>query len=157
MIHALLVAFQLAAASPHAASLAGPLIVKDASRTTSVALVATPGGPLLRADQLRPILPITVSHLTGERWMLILNGVGIAVEEGNRFARVGDKTYQLAASPEVRNGALYVPLQLVAEIVPRVVTNLVWDPERFELRAFSAVQKFAIRDAPASLLAAYPC
>ena len=149
MIIALVAAFQLAAASPQGASSVGPLVVKDASRSRSVALVATAGGPLLRADQLRPVLPITVSHLTGNRWMLIVNGVAISVEEGNRFARVGDQTYQLAVSPEVRRNALYVPLQLVAEIIPRVATNLVWDAERFELRAFSSVQKFASRESAA--------
>ncbi len=150
MITALLAAFQLAAASPPAASPAGPLVVKDASRSVSVALVATAGGPLVRADQLRPIVPLTVSHLTAHRWMLIVNGVGIEVEEGLHFAKVGDQSYQIAVAPEVRKGVLYVPLQLVAEIIPRVATNLVWDPERFELRAFSAVQKFASRDADAA-------
>jgi len=150
MITALIAAFQLAAVSPQVASPAGPLVVKDASRSTSIALVATPAGPLVRADQLRPIVPITVSHLTANRWMLIVNGVGIEVEEGLHFAKVGDQTYQIAVAPEVRKGALYVPLQLVAEIIPRVATNLVWDPERFELRAFSSVQKFADRDAAAA-------
>jgi N-acetylmuramoyl-L-alanine amidase len=150
MITALIAAFQLAAASPQAAQPAGPLIVKDASRSTSVALVATSAGPLVRADQLRPIVPITVSHLTANRWMLIVNGVGIEVEEGLHFAKVGDQTYQIAVAPEVRKGALYVPLQLVAEIIPRVATNLVWDPERFELRAFSSLQKFANRDVAAA-------
>jgi N-acetylmuramoyl-L-alanine amidase len=111
-----------------------------------VALVTAEGGLLLRAQQLSPIVPITVSHLTGSRWLLIVNGTAIEVEDGVRFAKVGDQTYQLAASPEVRRGELYVPLQLVVEIVPRVTSNLVWDPERFELRAFSSLQKFAARD-----------
>ena len=150
MILALAAALQIASASPAAPSPAGTLTVKDASRSASVALVAAEGGPLLRAEQLRPIVPITVSHLTGSRWMLIVNGTAIEVEHGLRFAKVGDQTYQLAAAPEVRKGALYVPLQLVAEIVPRVATNLVWDPERFELRAFSPLQKFATRAAAAA-------
>ena len=149
MIVALLTAFQLAAATPVAPA-ANTLVVKDASRTTSVALVATDNGPLLRADQLKPIVPITVSHLTANRWMLIVNGVAIEVEENNRFAKIGDQTYQLAAAPEVRKSSLYVPLQLVAEIIPRVATNLVWDAERFELRAFSSVQKYAAREAVSS-------
>ncbi|MEO5813834.1 MAG: N-acetylmuramoyl-L-alanine amidase [Gemmatimonadaceae bacterium] len=150
MITALIAAFQLAATLPQVAQPAGPLIVKDASRSTSVALVATSAGPLVRADQLRPIVPITVSHLTANRWMLIVNGVGIEVEEGLHFAKVGGQTYQIAVAPEVRKGTLYVPLQLVAEIIPRVATNLVWDAERFELRAFSSLQKFANRDAAAA-------
>ncbi len=144
MIGALLAAFQLAVTAPASAS--GPLVVKDATRATRVALVGTAGAQMLRADQLRPIVPITVSHLTGQRWMLIVNGTAIEVEEGIRFARVGEETYQLAVAPDVRRGALYVPLQLVAEIVPRVATNLIWDADRFELRAFSTTQRFAARE-----------
>ena len=149
MMLALALAFQLAGAVTAMDTLApaGPLVVKDASRSSSIVLVAAPGGPLLRAELLRPIVPLTVSHLTGNRWMLIVNGTAIQVEEGLRFARVGDQTYQLATAPEVRKGALFVPLQLVAEIIPRIVTNLIWDPARFELRAFSAGQKFANREA----------
>ena len=143
MILSLVAAFQLAAATPVPTA----LLVKDASRSASVALVPTDGGPMLRAEQLRPIVPITVSHLTEHRWMLIVNGTAIEVEEGIRFAKVGEQTYQLTVAPKVRKGALYVPLQLVVEIVPRVANNLVWDAERFELRAFSAVGKFAAREA----------
>ena len=147
MILALVAAFQIAAAAPaDTGSRSGPLVVKDASRSATIALVAAPGGPLLRAEQLKPIVPITVSHLTGSRWMLIVNGTAIEVEEGLHFATVGGQTYQLATAPEVRKGALYVPLQLVAEIVPRIATNLIWDPARFELRAFSSLQKFAARE-----------
>src|SRR5258705_4778282 len=145
MIRALLAAFQLAAA-PLTGGPAGPLIVKDASRSVSVVLVATPDGPILRADALRPVVPVTVSHLMGDRWMLIVNGTAIEVSPGRRFATVGADSYQLATPPEVRKGVLYVPLQLVVEIVPRVVNNLVWDAERFELRAFSSLTRFADRE-----------
>ena len=152
MILALAAAFQLAAAAPGDISpRPSILVVKDATRSVSVALVSGVGGPLLRAEQLKPIVPITVSHLTGNRWMLIVNGTGIDVSDGVRFARVGDQTYQLAAAPEVRKGVLYVPLQLVAEFIPRLVTNLNWDADRFELRAFSSLQKFSTRDVPAPL------
>jgi N-acetylmuramoyl-L-alanine amidase len=141
MIVALLVAFQLAATSPSA----NALVVKDASRKVSVPIVASPTGPLVRPDQLRPVVPITVSHLTGDRWMLIVGGSSIEVEEGVRFARVGDATFQLSRPPEVRRGVLYVPLQLVVELVPRIAGNLAWDVERFELRAFSSTTRFEDR------------
>jgi N-acetylmuramoyl-L-alanine amidase len=74
--------------------------------------------------------------------MLIVGGSAIEVEEGLRFARVGDDQFQLARAPEVRRGVLYVPLQLVVELIPRVAGNLAWDPDRFELRAFSAVSLY---------------
>jgi N-acetylmuramoyl-L-alanine amidase len=149
MIRLLLAALQLSAATlpPAGTPPERPLVVKDASRSVSVALVDSPDGPMLRADALRPVLPVTVSHLMGERWMLIVNGTAIEVEAGSRLARVGKESYQLAAAPVVRKGALLVPLQLVVEIVPRVVNNLVWDPERFELRAFTSVTKFSDREA----------
>jgi N-acetylmuramoyl-L-alanine amidase len=141
MIVALLAAFQLASASPSA----NALIVKDAGRKLSVPIVASPTGPLVRPDQLRPVVPITVSHLTGDRWMLIVGGSSIEVEEGVRFARVGDATFQLARAPEVRKGILYVPLQLVVELVPRIASNLAWDVARHELRAFSSTTHYEDR------------
>jgi N-acetylmuramoyl-L-alanine amidase len=146
MIRLLLAALQLTIATPPNPGPGGPLVVKDASRSLSVELTASPDGPMLRADALRPVVPITVSHLMGERWMLIVNGTAIEVEPGSRLARVGADSYQLAAAPNVRNGALYVPLQLVVEIVPRVSNNLVWDPDRFELRVFSTVMTAARRE-----------
>lgn len=151
MILALLAAAQLAAA-PAVGPRQDSLTVSDASRSKSVALVATPDGPILRADRLKPVVPITVSHLMGDRWMLIVNGTGIELQQEVRLAKVGDQHFQLAAAPQVRDGALYVPLQLVVEIIPRVANNLVWDPERFELRAFSSVTR--ARDALATRQAA---
>ena len=142
MIVALLAVFQLAATAPSG----GAFVVRDASRSVSVPLVYSPTGPLVRPDQLRPVVPITVSHLTGDRWLLIVNGAAIEVEEGVRFARVGEKAFQLARAPEVRKGTLYVPLQLVVELVPRIAGNLAWDVDRFELRAFSSVTRHEDRN-----------
>ena len=141
MIAALVVAFKIAAASPSPAA----LVVKDASRKVSVPIVASPSGPLVRPDQLRPVVPITVSHLTGDRWMLIVGGSSIEVEEGLRFARVGESTFQLAGAPEVRKRFLYVPLQLLVELMPRIAGNLAWDADKFELRAFSSTTRYEDR------------
>ena len=141
MMAALLAAFQLAAASPSA----GAFVVRDASRSVSVPLVYSTSGPLVRPELLRPVVPITVSHLTGDRWLLIVGGSTIEVEEGVRFARVGDAAFQLARAPEVRKGSLYVPLQLVVELVPRIAGNLAWDVDRFELRAFSSLTRYEDR------------
>ena len=147
MIRLLIAALQLAVAPPIDGGPVGPLVVKDASRSVSIVLEATPDGPILRADALRPVVPVTVSHLMGDKWMIIVNGTAIEVEPGTRFARVGTERYQLAGAPTVRHGKLFVPLQLVVEIVPRVANNLVWDAERFELRVFSSGTKFADREA----------
>src|SRR5256885_10852809 len=98
---------QVRAASPPPARPLGPLVVKDASRSVSVALVPGANGPMLRADQLRPLVPVTVSHLMGDRWMIIVKGKAIEVEPGVRLDAVGDETYQLAGAPAARKVALY--------------------------------------------------
>ena len=56
MIVALATAFQLAVA---AGASTGPraLVIKDASRSLTVPLAASPQGPMVRADQLRPVVP----------------------------------------------------------------------------------------------------
>jgi N-acetylmuramoyl-L-alanine amidase len=146
MIRLLLAALQLSIATPTPSDPTRPLVVKDASRSVSVVLETTDEGPSLRADAIRPIVPVTVSRLMGSRWMIIVRGTAIEVEAGSRLAKVGAERYQLAGAPFVRKGALFVPLQLVVEIVPRIANNLVWDPERFELRAFSSVTTFADRE-----------
>ena len=146
MITALIAALQLVASSPTAPTTTGPLVVKDASRSVSIALTPSVDGPMLRVDQLRPVVPVTVSHLMGDRWMIIVKGKAIEVEPGIRLARFDEETYQLAAAPEVRRGALYVPLQLVVELIPRLVGNLAWDPAHFELRVFSSLSRYADRD-----------
>ena len=82
-----------------------------------------PTGPMLRAEQLRPMHPAsTVSHAPASGTMLDRlaarhRGRGRA----SRFVRVGDDQFQLAARAGRAAGVLYVPLQLVVELIPRVV------------------------------------
>ena len=149
MILALAAAFQLAIVAPEAAGPPSALVVKDATHSVTLAVVQTPAGPMVRADRLKPILGVTASHLMGDRWVLIVGSSVIELEQGVRVAKVGDASYQLAASPELRKGVLYVPVQLVAELVPRIVPNLIWDPDRFELRAFSTITRVGADDPPA--------
>jgi N-acetylmuramoyl-L-alanine amidase len=52
------------------------------------------------------------------------------------FAKVGTEVMPLAAAPFVESGRLYVPMQLVAELLPRLGTGVLYDAERSELRQF---------------------
>ena len=149
MIGALLLALQLAVVAPGAGGLPDTLVVKNASRRVALGVDRGGGTPMVRADRLKAILGVTVSHLMADRWLLIVGGASIEVAPGVRVARVGGATYQLASAPDLRRGVLYVPVQLVAELVPRIVPNLIWDADRFELRLFSAVNHFGSVDDPA--------
>jgi N-acetylmuramoyl-L-alanine amidase len=62
--------------------------------------------------------------------------VGFDVTPQVPFARMGDEVLPLTSAPFVEAGRLYVPLQLVAELVPRYGTGVMYDPDRGELRVF---------------------
>ena len=52
----------LAARSIHTPFRIQALVLKDANRSVTVPLAASAQGPMVRADQLRPIIPVTVSQ-----------------------------------------------------------------------------------------------
>lgn len=134
MIAALLLALQLAAADSGAPA---TLIVRNGAQEGMVPLVRTAAGPMLEADRLAPVLPVSVKTLTDGQYVLVVPGAEITVTAQVPFARVRGDVVPLASAPTVYDGALFVPLQLVAEVVPRYATGLIYDGRRTELRAFA--------------------
>lgn len=131
MIAAALFAFLQFPAPP------GVLTVRGAERETAVPLVETNAGPAVRADLVAVALGGRVRQLAGGHYAVSLPGVDFDVAEQVPFARAGDDVVPLAASPFVDDGKLYVPLQLVAEALPRYGSGVLYDAGRGELRTFS--------------------
>jgi len=128
MIGMLLLAFQAAA---------GPtLTVRTADGVKLVPLFWSASGLSLRPDLLAPAVPTTVRALPNNYYTLSLGGIDIELAEQVPFARIGSSLVPLVAPPYVEGGVLYVPLHVVSELVPRYATNLMFDAERLELRAF---------------------
>lgn len=133
MIATLLLAFQVAA---------GPdILVVKADSETVVPLVRAGEGLSLRLDLLAPAIGGVVRSLPDGRVIVTLGGSELTLNEGVPFVQAGAELVPLASAPAMRDGRLYIPLQFVAEIVPRVVSGLLYDPIRGELRAFSTVAR----------------
>ena len=140
MIAALLLVLQAAA---------GPdILVVKAESETVIPLVRTEQGLSLRVDLLGSALGAGLRTAPDGWTILSLGQSELALIEGVPFARAGAELLPLAAAPRMRDGRLHIPLQLVAEAVPRMVTGLMYDPARGELRAFSTVARTATASPP---------
>ena len=133
MIASLLLAFQVAS---------GPdVLVVKADSETVVPLVRAGEGLSLRLDLLAPAIGGVVRSLPDGRTILTIERAELTLNEGVPFVQAGAELVPLAAAPAMRDGRLYIPLQFVAEVVPRLATGLLYDPLRGELRAFSTVAR----------------
>ena len=127
--------------------------VRGVARDTTLAVVATPAGGALRADVVLPLIGGSVSASTTGRWKIDAPGVSFTLVDGVPFATTKDGPIPLAAAPILRNGTLLLPLQILADIVPRIGNRVVWDAESRELRAFRNLAKNA-NPTPAAAVAA---
>jgi len=109
--------------------------VLEGDRSVRVSVTRGADAPMVRLDAVRPVLPVTIVR-DGTRWTATIRGATIAGELLSPFVRAGGELRQLVASPVLRDGALHVPLQLLAEVLPQIANGFLWDPERRELRAF---------------------
>jgi len=130
MILPLLALLQAAQPAPAA------LTVRAGGRIVSVPTVAAGNGVALRADQVTGPLGGSVRDLKNGHYAVAFPGVEFDVTAQVPFAKVGTEVMPLAAAPFVESGRLYVPMQLVAELLPRLGTGVLYDAERSELRQF---------------------
>ena len=143
MIAALLLVLQVFAATPTRpttpTALTAPtiLFVRHGEREATVPLVPTSAGLALRAELLAPALPTSVRRLPNGRHALSLAGVELGLIEQVPFASIGEAIVPLTGAPFVRGGSLFVPLQIVSEILPRFASGIVYDPGRSELRTLA--------------------
>lgn len=120
-----------------ALQLATTVVVRDAHRTVRVPLVATAAGPMVRPEAFGDMLPVGVHHDSASSYTLDVWGVRLQVEVGLALVRLGDEVRQLATAPVLRNGHLFVPLQLISEVFPSTVPNTRWDAEAGQLIVFT--------------------
>ena len=130
MLLPLLLALQAAVQAPPA------LTVRAGGRAVEVPTVATGEGPAVRADLVTMLVGGSVRALPNGHHAIAFPGVEFDVTAQVPFARVRDEVVPLVTAPFVEDGRLYVPLQLVAELVPRYGTGLTYDARDGELRQF---------------------
>lgn len=129
--------------------------VRGIARDTTLAVVSTAVGGALRADVVLPLIGGKVTTTAPGRWTIEAPGVSFTLVDGVPFATTKDGPIPLAAAPLLRNGALLLPLQIIADIVPRIGNRIIWDADARELRAFRNLARGSTT-VPASVVAAAP-
>ena len=129
MIIAMLLGLQIGAVPPSVVS------ARSGTLESVVPLVETSAGRVLRLDRLAPALPVTVRAEGPGRFVVAVFNVTMTLADQVPFARVGASVIPLGGAPLMDRDALLVPLQLIAEVLPRLIpTRLSYDPIRSELR-----------------------
>lgn len=129
MIVELLLGLQVGAVPPAVVS------ARAGTLESVVPLVETSAGRVLRVDRLSPALPVTVTPDGPGRFTLSVFDVTMTLSDQVPYARVGGTVITLGGAPLMDRGALLVPLQLVSEVLPRLLPGrLSYDPVRSELR-----------------------
>lgn len=72
-------------------------------------------------------------------YTLTLPGITLRVADHDPFARADSTTIPLDGEPYVVAGQLVLPYAVVTDVLPRVASGVLYDPERGELRVFSAM------------------
>src|SRR5687768_3897589 len=140
---ALLVFLQTAAAQP-------ALIVRDGPVQTMVAVTATGGERMVRADALMSAMGGALVNAPNQRFTLVLPRGRLELVDGIPFARLDTTMIPLSRPPLVRGGFLYLPYQLVSEIIPRHGGGYFYDRSSRELRTFSTVARATPQRPPAA-------
>ena len=129
MIRSLLLALQLAAATP-----GGPLTVRIPGRAAEIPVATRQGVEVVRGDVLAIALGGTLAAESGGRFTLRVGDVALGFTSGSPFVRRGAEAVPLASAPFVADGRLFLPMQVAAEVMPRLLGSFAYDPVSRELR-----------------------
>lgn len=110
-----------------------------------VPLVADRAAPAVAWMHLVRTLPLAVARDSG-RIVAVLAGRTFVFQLGTPYVRAGDSVYGLVDPPYVVRDTLFLPLQWLAEVVPRVL------PRRFRYQA----DQVRLEELPVSITAAPP-
>jgi len=133
---ALFLALQVAGA-PAAAPIPDFIIVRDGASTVSVPVTISGGQASVRADALMRAMKGTLITGTNLHYTLALPRARLDLIDGIPFAKRDTLTIPLSRAPQVRGGQLYLPFQLVSEVIPRFGGGYFYDMAQAELRTFA--------------------
>lgn len=143
MIGALALALQLSA------SVIAPVTVRAGDRATPLPVLASAERVGVRADAVAAALGGVLHQSPGERYTLTVGAAAIELEPSLAMARVDTIIIPLVAAPWLNGTALYIPLQVLAEIIPRFATGFMYEAAVREVRVFTPVTGRAAAVAPA--------
>ncbi|MDQ6717654.1 MAG: N-acetylmuramoyl-L-alanine amidase [Gemmatimonadota bacterium] len=118
-----------------------PIIVKNGATQKAVPVVVNDGKSFVRADLLSTALGGSISVQANGHFALVLPNARFEMIDGVPFAKVDSTVVPLAIAPERRGDVLFVPLQLVTEVIPQYGGGYFYDQELGELRSFLTIVK----------------
>jgi N-acetylmuramoyl-L-alanine amidase len=130
------------------------LMVRDGASQVRVPVMVTAGEATVRADHLMSAIKGALVTVNNQRFALVLPGGRLELVDGIPFAQLDTLMIPLSRPPLVRGGYLYLPFQLVSEIIPRYGGGYFYDRARKELRTLTTVAKRV--PAPNAVAAAAP-
>ncbi len=125
-----------------------PVVVRSpAGKVDTLRIATTPDGEdALSADALARALGGRATLVRPGRIRLAIMGTTVELADALPYAIVGDSALPLVAAPVIEPSRSLVPLHLVTDVLPRVVSGLLYDVAVRELRAFPTVARRAPRD-----------
>ena len=115
------------------------IVVRDGGAVASVPVTIDGGQASVRADALMRAMRGILITSTNLHYTLSLPRARIDLIDGIPFAKRDTLTIPLTRAPQVRGGQLYLPLQLVTDLIPGYVGGYVYDAGLGELRTAAAV------------------
>ncbi|MFN8885573.1 N-acetylmuramoyl-L-alanine amidase [Gemmatimonas sp.] len=129
-------------ASSTAPSAPAPFTARLGERARPVPAMLHPdGGLALRADALAEALGgrLRRDPVRAGRFRFEVGAVGLGIEQGTSLVIAGDDTLVLGREVFRAAGALYVPVALASDLLPRLGTGVLFDAEKREIRRFAPV------------------
>jgi N-acetylmuramoyl-L-alanine amidase len=122
MLIPIVVALQIATAGTSSS-----IVLRSATSEQRVPIVAGQSGPMLRPQWLAPSLTVAVESNTPGHYQVAISGISFSLEVGVPTVSVRGQVRPLVAAPVERNRQLFVPLQLISEVLPAYLASARWD------------------------------
>ncbi len=115
MMLSLLAMFQIGIAPP------APIIVRGERVTAQAPVVITGGSAAVGLERLAPVIPMSIRPGADGLFTVMMLGAELEMTDRLPFVKVNGSLIPLSSAPYSADGRLYVPLQLITEVLPRAL------------------------------------
>lgn len=133
-----LVLFLQTAATAAVSSTNATVAVRVAKHTTPVPIVVAKGARAVAGDKLASALGGKFVRAKDGHFTLVVGESQLDFTPDVPFARADSVVVPMVTAPSLVGSTLYLPFQVVSEIVPSYITGFMYDSDADEIRAFSA-------------------
>jgi N-acetylmuramoyl-L-alanine amidase len=112
------------------------ITVREGDHVTSVPIVFTRYGRMLRGDQVATPLGARLTRPDRDHFVLDVDGARIELTVGLPSVRIGSEIVPVSAAPIERSGLVYVPIGIVTDVIPRFVPGYAFSLARSEITRF---------------------